>query len=184
MGIIKAIVEKLKIKELFAILFIAGLCFSLIPSNIAGKMEILELRNRYQSFVSIGLIIIGSYYVLCALRKTKKVIHNKRYSARRIAIKYMKEHMSIDEKRLLIEKFYDGNDNTFNMTGYIELNDGRKAALEKMGIIYRSSSISYYTTFSYNLQPYVLEYLNQNLILGKIDIQGTQENYRFKFDLE
>ncbi len=64
MGIIKAIVEKLKIKELFAILFIAGVCFSLIPSKIADKMEILELRNRYQSFVSIGLIIIGSYYVL------------------------------------------------------------------------------------------------------------------------
>lgn len=92
--------------------------------------------------------------------------------------------MSTDEKRLLIEKFYDGDDKTFNMTGYIELNDGRKAALEKMGIIYRSSSVSYYTTFSYNLQPYVLEYLNQNLFLGKIDIQGTLENYRFKFDLE
>lgn len=184
MGIIKSIVEKLKIKELFAILFIAGICFSLIPTNIADKMGIMELRNRYQSFLSIGLIIIGSYYILCLLRKIKKTIHNKRYNAKRIAIKYMKEHMSTDEKRLLIEKFYDGDDKTFNMTGYIELNDGRKAALEKMGIIYRSSSVSYYTTFSYNLQPYVLEYLNQNLFLGKIDIQGTLENYRFKFDLE
>ena len=125
----------------------------------------------------------GDYYVLCTLRKIQKVIHNEKYSAKRIAIKYMKEYMSIDEKRLLIEHFYDGNDNVFNMTGYIEINDGRKAALEKIGIIYRSSNVSYYTMFSYNLQPYVLEYLNQNLILGKIDIQGTKENYRFKFDL-
>lgn len=181
MGIIKTIVEKLKVKELFAILFIAGVCFSLIPSNIADKMEIIELRNKYQSFVSIGLIIIGSYYILWILRKIEKIIHNKRYSAKRIAIKYMKDHMSVDEKRLLIEKFYDGNE--FNMTGYIEINDGRKAALEKMRIIYRSSNVSYYATFSYNLPPYILEYLNQNLILGKIDIQGTPENYRFTFDL-
>lgn len=181
MGIIKTIVEKLKIKELFAILFIAGICFSLIPSKIADKMKILELRNEYQSFVSIGLIIIASYYTLWLLRKIKKIIHKKRYSVKRIAIKYMKEHMSVDEKRLLIEKFYDGNE--FNTTGYIEINDGRKAALEKMGIIYRSSNVSYYTSFSYNLQPYILEYLNQNLILGKIDIQGTEENFRFMFDL-
>lgn len=183
MGIIKAIVEKLKIKELFTILFIAGICFSLIPPNIASGMRILELRNKYQSFVSIGLIIIGSYYILCLLKSIKKKIYNKKNSAKRIAIKYMKEHMSLDEKRLLIEKFYDGDDNAFNMTGYIEINDGRKAALERMGIIYRSANVSYYTMFSYNLQPYVLEYLNQNLILGKIDIQGSQEDFRFKFDL-
>lgn len=45
-----------------------------------------------------------------------------------------------------------------------------------MGIIYCSSNVSYCTMLLYNLQPYVLEYLSQNLNLGKIVIQGTQKN--------
>lgn len=184
MEIIKAIVEKLKIKELFAVLFIAGICFSLIPSNIADKMKILELRNKYQSLVSIGILIIGSYYILCILQKIKILIYSKKNSPKRMAIKYMKQYMSMDEKRLLIEKFYDRANNIFNMTGYIELHDGRKAALEKMRIIYCSSNISYLLSCSYNLQPYVLEYLNRNLKLGNIEIQVTRENYSFKFDLK
>lgn len=183
MEIIRAIVEKLKIKDIFAILFISGICFSIFPESIADKLKILELRNKYQSLVSVGLLLIGAYYILSVLRKIIWIILKKMYSSKRKAIKYMKGPMSLDEKRLLIETFYDIYNNIFNATGYIEINDGRKAALEYHGIIYRSANVSYYTSFAYNLQPYVLEYLNQNLLLGNIDIQGNLDEYTFIFNL-
>lgn len=181
MDILKSIVDKLKLKELLAIVFIASLVLTLLPEKWAVKINVYEFRNSYQTYISIGMIILGSYYLFRIVEWLIRCLKRRIYNEKRIALKYMKDNMSSDEKQLLIEAFYDENNECFHTTGGIEINDGRKAALESRYIIYRASSISsYFTTFAYNLQPHALEYLNTNLKNGNIQI-GKQS---YKFDLK
>ena len=55
--------------------------------------------------------------------------------------------MSPEEMELLIESFYDSNNNRFSSTGKIEFSDGRKAPLEIKHIIYSASQIGYVDIF-------------------------------------
>lgn len=180
MGILKSIVDKFKAKELFAIVFIAGIIFCIAPKKVMNYLQLYEIRQEYQKYVSIGLLVIGSFYIYRICIWIYELIRRKRYSTERLGIKYMREHMNIDEKRLLVEIFYDMNENRFNASGYIRINDGRKAGLVARNIIYRAANVSYYTSFAYNLQPYALEFLNSQLLLGKIEVHEE----KFKFDLE
>ena len=49
MYIIKAIIEKLKIKEMFGIIFMAALFITVLPTNLAQTLKIDEFRNTYQT---------------------------------------------------------------------------------------------------------------------------------------
>lgn len=69
MYIIKAIIEKLKIKEMFGIIFMAALFITVLPTNLAQTLKIDEFRNTYQTYISICIIIIGAYYVLVIIQK-------------------------------------------------------------------------------------------------------------------
>jgi len=178
MDFIKAIIEKLKLKELFAILFIAGLVITFLPSDMADKIKVSEFRETYQTYISLCLIVIGSYYISGIVNYIRKIIWRKFHNAKKIAIKYMKDTMSPDEMGLLIEKFYAKENNRFRTTTYIDFSDGRKAALESKFILYRASSMSQGYSFSYNLQPYALEFLNENLRRGNIIIESTGFQYK------
>ena len=63
-SIIKTIVEKMKIKEICAILFIAGIIITFMPTDYAIKFGIDKFRGKYQMYISIGLIVIVSFYIL------------------------------------------------------------------------------------------------------------------------
>lgn len=178
MDFIKVIIEKLKLKELFAILFIAALIITFLPIEMAEKIRILEFRETYQTYISLCLIAIGAYYILGVVNYIIRFVWRKFKNPKKIAIKYMKETMSPDEMGLLVEKFYDRENNMFRTTGYIEFSDGRKAALESKSILYRASSMSEWYSFAYNLQPYALEFLNRNLKQGNITIVGNGIQYR------
>lgn len=101
MDIIKTIVEKLKIKEIFAILFIAAIAVTFIPDELAVKLQIEQFRETYQSYISLCLIVIGSYYVLEIINWLKNWVWKKLYNEKRVALKYMKERMGSDEMQLL-----------------------------------------------------------------------------------
>ncbi len=181
MNIIKSIVERLKIKELFAILFIAALIVTFLPSELAVKMQIDVFRENYQTHISLCLILIGAYYVLEIFQWLRNKIKRSIYNEERVAIKYMKSQMNADEMQLLIEVFYDTTNCRFRGSGCIDLNDGRKAALESRYVIYRAASVSsFYTMFAYNLQPYALEFLNENLNSGNIQISESSFKYNLK----
>lgn len=178
MNFIKIIIEKLKLKELFAMLFIAGLIITFLPNNIAVKIKISTFREIYQVYISLALITIGSYYILKIGSFIAYSILNRIFNNKKIAIKYMKNTLTPDEMGLLIEKFYDDNNKRFKSIGYIELSDGRKIALENKHIIYRSSELSYDFSFAYNLQPYALEFLNRNIKEGNINIIENHFEYK------
>ena len=180
MEAIKAVIEKFKLKELCAVLFISTALITFLPDNVINAMRLEIFRKEYQSYISIVLIVIGACYIYWLAENIYKKIKNRICGIEHRAKRYMQKAMSEDEKCLLIEKFYDDNSKQFRTTGYIELGDGRKAALEYKNIIYRSSTISKrFTEFSYNLQPYVLQLLNKNLANGNIVI----ERNKYKFEI-
>lgn len=180
MEIIRSIIEKLKIKEVCGIVFIASLFISFMPNELAEKMGLQIIRIKYQSVLSGVIVCIGAFYIYFLIEKIARFIKLRFFGIEHTAKHYLKNAITDDEKMLLIEKFYDKQKQSFVTTGYIDLSDGRKAALEYKGILYRSSSVSsYYTQFSYNLQPYALKILNDNVRKGNIVI----EDDRYKFSL-
>lgn len=93
----------------------------------------------------------------------------------------MKENMSPDEMWLLVESFYDERNKRFSSSGKIDYSDGRKAPLESKHIIYLASQMGdMLYGFSYNLQPYALEFLNKNLKDGNIQITGNRVSFQLK----
>lgn len=179
MGIIKSIVEKLKLKELFAIVFIVAMIITFMPADWAQKMKLDSFRSTYQTYISLCMIAIGAYYILCVVSWIKQYIWRKFHNVKKIALNYMKNNMSPDEMGLLIDTFYDFQNGRFASSGKIDYSDGRKAPLESKHIIYLASRMgSMIEGFSYNLQPYALEFLNRNLVEGNIEI--AENHFRFK----
>lgn len=180
MEFLKTIVDKFRLKELLAIIFLSALFITFIPSNLANTLQILDFRNTYQSYVSIGIIVPGAYYIFSIFNYSMRFIKNRIYNPEKTAIKYMKQHMTADEMALIIEKYYDRKNHSFKVSAMIDITDGRKAPLECKKIIYRASSTGYLTSFAYNLQPYALEFLNKNLQKGNIKI--TQDRYSWNLN--
>ena len=175
------IIEKLKIKEIIGILFIACLIITFIPDNLAIKLDILKFRITYQTYLTLVIICTGSYYILFALKEISTFVLSKMINSKKIAINYMKKTMSPDEMGLLVEKFYDPVNIRFKTSSLIDIQDGRLAPLLNKKILYQSSQIGDFVYgFSFNLQPYVLEFLNENLRSGRITIEGTNFSYQLK----
>ena len=143
-------------------------------------MQISDFRSKYQSYISIAIIVPGAYYIFSIFNYSMRFVKNKIYSQEKIAIKYMKQHMTADEMSLLIENYYDKINHSFKVSAMIDITDGRKAPLECKDIIYRASNAGYLASFAYNLQPYALEFLNKNLKEGNIKI--TQEGYSWNLN--
>lgn len=178
MEFVKIIIERLKLKELFAIVFITALIITFMPIKWLKKMQIEHFKTTYQTYISLCIIIIGAYYLFAIVYWIKNIIWRKFYNAKKVAIKYMKETISADEMALLIEKYYDKDNNIFRSTAMVDLSDGRKAALENKFILYRASSLVEWYSVAYNLQPYALEFLNKNLEVGNIKILSNSFSYK------
>lgn len=181
LSVIKSIIEKLKLKELFAIIFIAALIITFVPTDLAQKMQIDNFRSKYQTYISLCMIVVGAYYVLCIAGEIKNFIWKKTHSWEKVAINYMKKYMSPDEMGLLVEAFYDRENNRFCSSGQLDYSDGRIAPLESKKIIYRASQLgSLVYGFAYNLQPYALKFLNENLVAGNIIVDNKGVRWQFK----
>ena len=180
---IKAIIEKLKIKEIVGISFCSALIITILPNEIISYIRLVEIREKYQMYISLCLIITSAYYIFNIFGFIGVFLMRKLVNEKNIAIKYMRNHMSGDEMELLIQTFHDNSNNTFKSSGYIEYSDGRKAALESKCIIYLASSMSNINNyrdcaFAYNLQPYTREFSNNKLKNGDIKIENDSFKYR------
>lgn len=170
----------MKIKEICAVFFIAGIIITFMPTDYAIKYGIDVFRVKYQMYISIGLIVVVAYYILNVITWLNKFLLSKIITSKRIGMKYLKDVMSADEMGFLVEIFYDREHNIFRNTGYIEMSDGRGAGLVSRNIIYMSSQFSNMTYFSYNLQPWAYKFLNQNLQYGNIVVNEIGVQYQLK----
>lgn len=64
MEILKTIIEKIKLKELCTILFIATTISTFMPEKWAQLIKTGTFRGNYQTYISLCMIAIGSYYLL------------------------------------------------------------------------------------------------------------------------
>ena len=79
------------------------------------------------------------------------------------------------------DKIKNERNKRFSSSGKIDYSDGRKAPLESKHIIYLASQMGdMLYGFSYNLQPYALEFLNKNLKDGNIQITGNRMSFQLK----
>ena len=178
--IIDSLSTKLKIKELISILFFLTLILTILPVDILGALGILEFKEKYQAYISLLLIGSIAYYLYQFSKFILDIVIDRFFGPKQIAIKYMRKNISRDEMALIVEKFYDYQENIFKSTGYISYSDGRKAALEHNYILYRSAQVSSRRmAFAYNVQPYALDYLNEKLKKGDIEISQGRFSYTF-----
>lgn len=169
--IVKPIVNKLRISTVFLFLVMVSLFFIFSPENWLGKLCLLELKEKYNTFISLSLII--SMALLLTLYFEKKY---QKYKLCIVGKRYIKNKMSSQENRLLVERFYNSTLKEFNLLGEIAYNCGSKKPLEMMHIIYRSSNMSAEGSrdlFEYNLNPYILHFFNKKLKKGKISIENN-----------
>ena len=184
MSVIKTIIEKMKLKEICAVLFIAGIIITYMPQDYAMKFSIVEFRETYQTYISVGLIIIAAFYIFSFTEVDKTIttfsteitVHNPE----KIGKNYLKNVMSADEMGFLVEKFYDRESNVFRNTAYIDMSDGRGAGLTSKHVIYLSTNISNWNSFAYNLQPWAYKFLNKNLKEGNIVVSGSSVQFQLK----
>ncbi|MFK0540869.1 hypothetical protein, partial [Escherichia coli] len=134
----------------------------------------------YKTTISLVLIVTSSYYLFNLLKTLNIIILNKIFPDYKKAINYMKNYMSEDEMGLIIETFYNHENNLFVSTGNIKISDGRKTPLESKKILYLSSQISYFDEFAYSLQPYARKFLNENLKNGNIKINENSFSYSLR----
>lgn len=179
---ISAIINKFKIKEIAAISFFSSLILTILPDSILKNLALLEFKNNYKTAISLILIITSSYYLFNLIKAFGIIIFSRIFPDHKTAIKYMKNYMSEDEMALIIEAFYDAQNNLFVSTGKIDMSDGRKTPLESKKIIYLSSQIIYLGEFTYSLQPYARKFLNDNLRNGNIIID--KNNNKISYSLK
>lgn len=185
MEILKVLVDKFKIKELIGIIWVSGFVITILPNDVLEYLRIIIIREKYQMYISLALIISSAYYIINLLSYISKLLLKIIINEKNIAIKYMRNSMSPDEMALLIQAFYDKNNNMFKSCGYIDFTDGRKTPLVSKYIIYLSSNVSSTDVisngiyaFAYNLQPYARDFLNDNLKKDNIKIIGNSIQYK------
>lgn len=180
MEIVKSIIEKMKIKEILGVAFITSILISFMPYSIAEILKLVEFRENYQTYLTVCIIVTGSFYLYKLFKYVSLFFLGYIFNNKRLAINYMKKSMSPDEMGLLVQTFYDLENNRFKSNGIIDLMDGRRTPLESKKVIYRASELGSAFVFSYNLQPYALEFLNQQLSDGNITITNSSITWNFK----
>lgn len=175
---LKSIIDKLRINEIVSIAFIAFLLITSLPKHLADTLKVSQFREDFQIYLSVCLILTSSYYLYHCLIFVKSLINT--FIDKWIAIIYIRKYMNPDEMELLVKAFYDSSNFRFKSTGVINVFDGRKTLLESKKIIYVSSKVgTLHEGFPYNLKPYVLKFLNENLMNGNIKINGQNIFYQF-----
>jgi len=171
MEFLKELLKKLNIKEIINISIIISIILTILPEEYAIKLSINDVIVKYKAWISFIFIFGIAYYIYKILNYLVLLFQQKLNNRNKKAIKYLKKYISDEEKSFLIFNFYNREKNRFELTTYIDLDNGIQTPLEYNYILYRASNISAgWTTFAYNLQPYVYKFLNEALDKGNIKV--------------
>ena len=156
MDIVGKILETIKLspKYLSPIAISSGVIL-FFPDSFLGTIGLLKFREDFKGWIGALFLLLSSLLIThITMYIIKRVKWRLKHKARVKRI----NNLTPDEKRVLQE--YTGNN---TRTAYFDVNDGVVRGLEHEGIIYRSSDVSKrFTLFSYNVQPWAWEYLNNN----------------------
>ena len=170
-------IRKINLTGFFCVVFFFCISILLIPQNILEITKLEEFVNNNIGNIVLCTLLSCIYLIYRIISVIQKLIKERliRYKAKKVLINYVHKKISLDEQELLVDSFFDKKNNCFNLSGYIEYNDGRKAPLVHNNVIYRASSMAVsYVTMPYNLHPIIYDYLNKCLKTDKLKINKKQ----------
>lgn len=169
--------KKIKITMIVGVVLLFCSTLLFVPDDILDIFGLLPIIEKYEGGIGVGFITSISYFVCCLIGfivgKLKPKI-SKIFITHKI-LKYLRNESSKEERTLLYENFYDSSEAKFCLTAMLPFNDGHKAPLEFKKVIYMASnySIGGNIYFPFNLQPFVLTYLNKGLKNKKVLIENN-----------
>lgn len=124
-----------------------------LPAKIAQTVAVDEFREEYRIFLGPTLIMVTAIFIARAYVLSEDGIRG--YLARRRRDAQLRE--LTQEEVILVARMLS------ETTIYVPLSDGVMGGLVAKRIAYRASSIAaHYTSFAYNLYPWVREYAQAN----------------------
>lgn len=168
--IIKIIVEKIKVKYLFGIVFISS--FILLLLYYVFNLNLIN--NIKMLFVM--MIVSTSYFVIFIFEWINKKYDV--YRTKRFVLNALRYTLTKDELYVLVSKFYNHANDCFDIMATLPINDGTANSLIARGIIYRANDIGVGgIMFDFNLFPYVANYLNKNRVKKMILNKFKKQKY-------
>jgi len=155
--IIGKLIDWVKSPKQTFIVFIATLALISLPHAWVNHLG-LQPFERYRGWAVIVCLLFGAAVATQVSMSGWEWVRNIRL--RRIAIKTRGQYLhslTPGEKYILLA-YLDRNTATL----YLDLGDGVVGALLSKELIYQSSPVGEITTFPFNIQPWVREYLTQH----------------------
>ena len=166
---IEHLLKQIRVQQFLIYTFVFSLFLTFSPTCLLEYFSLKDFVLNYQE--KISLVLFSSVFLLviiffAKILKKKSIVH--------LGKNYLKYKMSKQENKLLVETFFDEEENEFFCTGYIAKDCGTQRGFEFTHIIYLSSEVALIGTsdFPYNLQPYILNFLNKNLKNNKLYVEN------------
>ena len=74
MELLKVLIDKFKVKELIGITWITVLIITILPNDVLEYLKIITIREKYQMYISLALIISSAYYIYKDIELCRKII--------------------------------------------------------------------------------------------------------------
>ena len=175
------VMDKIHIKEIaFSVLVVCGIIL-FAPDVFMEKLGLFLWRDKYRSMV--GLIFLFCLtccviWIFIFLKNQVMQIGHWNWRVKRIAIKYLKNTISSEEKDFLIAHYYDPEMKEFSNTARVDMTSGNVVSLTSAYIIFTGTRMGYGPTdWSYNLRPNVRKYLNKAICKKKIVVSRDGDEY-------
>lgn len=126
-----------------------------MPSRLASIIAVDVLRKNHKDKLGLALLLSFAFLLVEFIIYLKKELIKWRIPKTLIA--HLK-NLTKEEKEILSEYVNEGK-----ATVPMEITDGVRGGLEAKNIIFRSSNMGMFgMLFSYNIQPWALEYLKKH----------------------
>lgn len=169
--VIKNIFEKIEFSIIVFTIYLTTIFFTIMPKWIVNSLSLLDFKNKYQFAFSICFIILTCYYLSALISHFLKKMKKIKFKKQRINLI---KAISLEEKQYIMT-FYDSDSKQFGTSTTFDISNAIVNLLERKQIIGRGSNLSVgYTNFSYFLQPWAQEYLNEQLKKGNIVVEGDK----------
>ncbi|MBP7222740.1 MAG: superinfection exclusion B family protein [Sedimentibacter sp.] len=160
MDSLSKVLELIKLPIIYISAFLlSSSCFIFMPDSILINLGVIDIRNKYRSYIGIIFILSLSIILVNIIAYFLKVLRRKYidYIWRRAAIKTLR-NLNNAEKAILLNMMISG---TYSKP--IDITSGCHNRLEHYIIIYRASNLSTIgTLFTFNMQPWVVDYIRKN----------------------
>lgn len=180
--IIKAIFEKLKIKEIIFVVTIICGCILFVPVRYLSLIGLDYFQEKHKSTVGLLFLFCSIFCVIWVIQYIinvmKNIVNSEEKVLKRLTRGYLKRNISPQEQEFLINHFYDFSRNEFKLSASVSMSNGCVSPLENSYVIYRGASVGHSVYgWAYNMQPYARELLNDAIKKKKIRITPTKTGF-------